>query len=98
MIQKVAYFLHLIDDDTRLNLEDIAFCVILIKIACSSNTDWSAMVTLAVVCLNLMHKRHVDATVDTSALQQSIQDQADSLNSFKDKISPVLDAVKGKLG
>lgn len=97
MIKKIAYFLRLLDEDDRLNLEDIAFCVILSKIAFSSTVDWTALVTLAVCCLNTIHKRHTDAVLDTTSLQQSIQDQADSLTALKDKISPILEAVKGKI-
>lgn len=97
MIQKIAYFLHLIDDDSRLNLEDIAFCVILGKIAFSSNVDWAALVTLAVCCLNMMHKRHVDATLNTSTLQAAIQTEATSVQNLTAQVTPIINAVEEHL-
>jgi len=97
MIQKIAYFLHLIDDDNRLNLEDIAFCVIMVKIVMSPNVDWTALVSLAVCTLNMMHKYKVDATIDTSVVQNAIKEQTSSIQGFTEKISPVVDAVKGYL-
>ncbi len=87
MIQKIAYFLHLIDDDNRLNLEDIAFCVILGKIAFSSQVDWTALVTLAVCCLNTIHKRSVD---NAPVISEAIQNQTDAIKN-------VVDKVKGQL-
>jgi hypothetical protein len=95
MLQKIALFLHIIDSDNTLNLADIAFMVVLIKIIAATNVDWPSMVTLMTVALNMMHQRHVNAG-DTSALQTSIQNQTETLKVIQEKVSPILDAIKGQ--
>lgn len=90
MIKRIAYFLHLIDRDNRLNLADIAFCVIMVKVAYAPQIDWTALVTLAVVCLNMIHKRKTNASVDINGLQSAIQQQSDTLKGIADKVSGVL--------
>jgi hypothetical protein len=90
VLRKIAYFLQLIDDEPRISLSNIAFLVILGKIIVSPQVDWTALVTLAITCMNVMHDRH------TSANQApDVQELANKMQKIEDKISPVLDKIKG---
>lgn len=68
---KLGAFCHIIDDDGRLDLTDIAFIVIMIKIALAVTLDWPAVVTLAVTILNKMQKR---SAPDVAQLTGQLQD------------------------
>jgi len=97
MINKIAVFLRLIDDDGKLNIADLAFIIILIKIAFSGNMDWPSIVVLATTCLNSAHQRSVSAASDDPAMIQMVQDQTNSIKALQDKVLPVIDAVRSKL-
>jgi hypothetical protein len=90
MLRKVAYFLCLIDDTPQISLSNIAFLVILGKIIVTPSVDWTALVTLAITCLNVMHDRHTTASSDVRTLTVQMTD-------LQNKISPVLDKVKSVL-
>jgi hypothetical protein len=89
MLRKIAYFLCLIDDTPQLSLSNIAFLVILGKIIVTPSVDWTALVTLAITCLNVMHDRHVNTTSNSD-----VQTLTDQLSDLQNKISPILDKVK----
>lgn len=55
----IAVFLHIVDDDGRLNLTDVSLMVILVKLAVEPHLDWGAACTLIPVLLNKIHKRSV---------------------------------------
>lgn len=95
-IKKIATFLHILDIDDTLNLADIAFMVVMIKIIIASSVDWPSMVTLMTVALNMMHQRHVNAG-DTSSLQQAISGQTETIKTIVEKVSPVINAVEGQM-
>jgi hypothetical protein len=92
MLRKIAYFLCLIDDTPQLSLSNIAFLVILGKIIVTPSVDWTALVTLAITCLNVMHDRHVNTTSNSD-----VQTLTDQLSDLQNKISPILDKVKSVL-
>lgn len=96
MILKIAVFLRLIDDDGKLNIADLAFIIILLKISFSNTLDWPSIVVLATTCLNSAHQRSVNAS-DDPQLIQLVQDQATQLKSIQDKIVPIISAIGSKL-
>jgi hypothetical protein len=95
VIKKIASFLRLLDEDGKLNIADLAFMIILTKVALSSNIDWPSMVVLMTTCLNSMHQRHVDAK-DDPALLELIQHQTNSIREIQEKVNPILDSLRGK--
>lgn len=91
MLKKIAYFLCLIDETPQISLSNIAFLVILGKIIVAPQVDWTALVTLSITCLNLMHDRQSTTT------NPDVQQLTSKLQGIEDKISPVLDKVKNIL-
>lgn len=81
-------FLHLVDDDNRLNLSDIAFIIIMTKIAIAPVLDFPSVITLATVLINKMHKRQQENI--------SISDISEVRETVK-KVSPVVDKIKEAL-
>ena len=96
MIQKVAYFLRLIDDDNRINLADLAFVVLLVKITFSGSMDWASVVVLMTTCLNSAHQRHIESK-DNSEMESMIKEQAASIKDMQAKITPILDTLRSKI-
>jgi hypothetical protein len=86
MLRKIAYFLCLIDETPQISLSNIAFLVILGKVILAPAVDWTALVTLAITCLNMMH----DRSVTNSNISAQITD-------LQNKISPILNKVKEAL-
>lgn len=82
---KLGKFLHIIDDDDRLNLSDIAFIVIMTKIALAPALDFPSVITLATVLINKMHKRQQESIL--------IADISEVKNVVK-QVSPVVDKIK----
>lgn len=89
-LREVGQFCHVIDDDGRLDLTDVAFMIIMIKVACAHALDWPAVVTLATVLLNKIHKRSTSLEEDPSVAQMTQQ-----VKALNDKIAPVVDKIKG---
>jgi len=96
MIVRIATFLRLVDDDGKLNIADLAFMIILTKIAFSSSIDWASMVVLATTCLNSMHQRHVDAKDDPKLIEM-VQHQTEAISSIQMKIAPIITSIGSKL-
>lgn len=94
-LKRIGEFFHLIDLDGAIDLTNIAFMIIMSKIAFASNLDWTAVVTLAVVILNKMHKRNVDSTTPELELNEQIKEQKQQLNDLQNKISPIIDKIQG---
>lgn len=59
-IKAVFFFLHIYDGEGQLDLEDIAFVAIMVKIMMSPGIDWSAVCALVPVILSQMHVRSTD--------------------------------------
>lgn len=76
---KAGKFAHIIDDDDRLDLTDIAFIVIMIKVAFAASLDWPAVVTLATVCINKMQKRSIPDVAQTVGQIQEIKDKVEAV-------------------
>lgn len=93
----IGKFLHILDDDDRLDLSDIAFMIIMAKIIVAPVLDFPSVITLATVILNKMHKRQSDTSSDEDQAQvtKMIQDQTSQLKDLQDKIAPIIEKVKG---
>lgn len=89
MLRKIAYFLCLIDETPQISLSNIAFLVILGKIIVAPSVDWTALVTLAITCMNVIHDRQVNTTSNADVQAMTVQ-----VTELKEKISPILDKVK----
>lgn len=96
----IGKFLHIVDGDDRLNLSDIAFMIIMAKIAMAPVLDFPAVITLATVLINKMHKRQNDNTYekiqDASTLSslQEVKEQICKVKDIVSKVSPVVEQVK----
>jgi hypothetical protein len=86
ILRKIAYFLCITTDEPRLNLPDVAFIIILVKILMASSLDWQALVVFAVAILNSMHSRQTVATSDISEMTDKLT-----------KLQTVVDTLKVKL-
>lgn len=97
LILRIGTFLHIIDDDGRLDLSDIAFMIIMGKIVMSPMLDFPSVITLATVILNKMHKRSSDNTAmqDQKDTSEMIQKQTIQLKDLQDKLAPIVEKVKG---
>jgi len=93
LIQRLGIFLHFIDDDGRLNLSDIAFIIIMGKIIVAPVLDFPSVITLATVILNKMQKRHVENNMAQDSEQ--VKEMTQHITDLKDKISPIIDQIKG---
>lgn len=58
---KLAYFLHIYDGEGQLDLEDLAFIAVMVKIILNPSIDWAAVCSLVPVILSQMHVRHIDS-------------------------------------
>jgi len=58
-IYTVARFLHLIDDRNKLDIVDLSFVAIIIKLVISPNPDWSAVAAIVPVIMAKMQRVHV---------------------------------------
>lgn len=88
MLRRIFYFLQIIDEEPRISLSNIAFLVILGKILVAQNVDWTALVTLSITCLNLMHDRQSNISTIPS-----VQDLTTKLQNLEN----VVDQVKAKI-
>jgi hypothetical protein len=95
VIKEVGRFLHIIDDDGQLDLTDLAFIAIIVKIMCSSTLDFPAVVTLATVCINKMHRRQVDSTSSLADDSSQVKEMSQQIADLQTKISPIIDQIKG---
>lgn len=62
MIYKIAYFLRVIDGDNQLNVIDLAFMALMVKIIMAPAIDWPAVCSLVPVVLSRVHKTHLKLT------------------------------------
>lgn len=90
-LRKICYFLRIVDEEPRLDLSDLAFMIILVKIITAVQVDWASMVTLAIAALNAMHNRQLDASANIS----QVQDMTSKIADIEQKLSPVIDKLKG---
>lgn len=94
LIKKISDFLHITDEDGRMNLTDVAFIVIMIKIMYSPTLDFPAVVTLATVCINKIHKR---SQINLSDDSEQVKDMAQQISNLKDQVTPIIDKLKGSV-
>lgn len=91
-LRKVCYFLRIVDEEPRLDLSDLAFMIILVKIIIAVQVDWPSMVTLAIAALNSMHNKSLDAKANIN----EVQEMTAKISAIEEKLSPIIDAIKGK--
>lgn len=100
MIKKIADFFHIIDDDGRLDLSDLAFMIIMGKVVMAVQLDWPSVVTLGTVLANKIHKRHDRSLPDTdsgTADLDQVQQQAAQLQNAVNTVTPVIKQIKESL-
>lgn len=90
LLRKIGSFLHILDEDDRLNLSDIAFMIIMAKIIASPTLDFPSVVTLAITILNKMQKRHVENMDDS----EQVKDMTKQISDLKDKVTSIIGSVK----
>lgn len=84
---KIGQFLQVVNEDGKgLNLTDIAFIAIIVKIMMAATLDFPSVVTLATVCIQKMHKRKSNITESS----EEVKNMTDSISNLKDKITEVL--------
>lgn len=86
-IKKAAVFLQLVDASERLDVTNLAFFIIMGKVVAATTLDWPAVITLATVLVNKMHKRAKYTPGETESTTKEIRD-------LKDQITPIVDKVK----
>lgn len=86
MFKKIAYFLCLIDQTPRIDLANIAFIIILVKIVFAQAVDWISLCAFAATILNSAHAR---STVTNSAIKET----TDKLQTLQ----TVVDTIKAKV-
>lgn len=91
-IKKIAYFLHIVDDENQLDLTDLAFICIVIKVMISSNLDWPSVMVLATTCINKMHRRQQSTTVPQDI--QQVKQEAQQLKDVQAKVEPIIEKIK----
>lgn len=60
-IEKLAYFLHIYDGQGQLDLEDIAFMLVVGKLVLAPGIDWAAVCAMIPVIAAQMHVRSIDS-------------------------------------
>lgn len=95
-IRKIAKFLHIIDDFGQLDLTDLAFICIIIKIMMSSNLDWPSVIVLATACMNKMHRRS-KVPKEQHEMKQLLTEQTNQIKDIQQKVKPIIDAIKSKI-
>lgn len=83
---KALYFLCITTDEPRLNLPDVAFIIILVKILMAVSLDWQALVVFAVAILNSMHSRQTVATADISEMTNKLTQLQTVVDTLKVKL------------
>ncbi len=54
-IQKIAYWCHITDGQGQLDIVDLSFMAIIVKIMFAQNMDWSAVCTMIPLIASQMH-------------------------------------------
>lgn len=85
-VRKALYFLCLIDDTPVLNLPDIAFIIILVKIILAQTIDWVSLCAFAATILNAMHSRGVVASSDITSMTSQLQNLENTVTELKSKL------------
>lgn len=96
MLKRVARFLHIVDNKGQLDITDLAFICIIVKIMMSTNLDWPSVIVLATACMNKMQRRHSDAK-EAPEMKKMIEEQSNQIKEIKDKVEPIIQVIKDKL-
>ena len=57
---KACYFLHITDGHGQLDLTDLSFAAIVIKMILAPNFDWGAVCAMIPVLASQMHSNHIE--------------------------------------
>ena len=55
IIHKIAYFLHITDGQGQLDIVDLSFMAVIIKLMFAPNFDWQAVCTMIPLIASQMH-------------------------------------------
>jgi hypothetical protein len=65
-LKHIGKFLHIIDNDGKLDLIDLSFVGMVVKVLISPNIDFPSVCSLVGVILAKMHRTHLEANSDDS--------------------------------
>jgi hypothetical protein len=57
---KAVYFLHISDGKGQLDLTDLSFVAIIVKLMFARNMDWGAVCTMIPILALQMHQNHIE--------------------------------------
>ncbi len=66
LIQKIAYFLHITDGQGQLDIVDLSFIALTVKIIIEPNMDWGAVCGLVPIIAQQMHINHLESKSSNS--------------------------------
>jgi hypothetical protein len=58
---KVFYFLHISDGKGQLDITDLAFMAIIVKLLFAPNFDWASVCSMIPIIASQMHQNHIDS-------------------------------------
>lgn len=59
ILAKISYFLHITDGEGQLDIVDLAFIGIVIKMLYAPNFDWAAVCSLLPIIISQLHADHI---------------------------------------
>lgn len=59
-IYKIAYFLHITNGEGQLDITDLSFMAIIIKLMMAPNFDWNAVCVMLPLLASQMHTNYLD--------------------------------------
>ena len=89
------------DTKESISLTNLAMVALVIKMLATPNLDWPSVITMITVFANYAHKRDTrkteEITVEQQVLTKTIEDQAKTIEEYRQKIMPAIDLIKGKI-
>lgn len=58
---KTCYFLHISDGQGQLDIVDLSFIAVIVKLMLAPNFDWQAVCTMIPLIASQMHTNHLQA-------------------------------------
>jgi hypothetical protein len=59
IISKITYFLHISDGQGQLDIVDLSFMAVIVKLMFAPNLDWQAVCTMIPLIASQMHTNHL---------------------------------------
>jgi len=65
---KTCYFLHITDGEGQLDIVDLSFIGVIIKLLFAPSLDWAAVCTMIPLIISQMHSNHLAAKQEVPKL------------------------------